>query len=345
MILKSLSRRDGTRQLLKYLTEKKERLIGDKQSPILIRHNVRSRSLDKWVKEYEHNESFRLHPRKNSVRVFHSVLSLSTLDRKHVNEKMLRDIAKQYMKLRGENNMYIGVAHYDKAHVHLHLVMSGTKYLTGESNRLSRKEFHELKIAMDTYQKRKYPELVNSLPRHGRSKELKALENDRERTPGNIRETQKETLRSLLDSTYAKSKSLDDFIVQMKEHNHPVYFRNGRLQGVQFEGDRKFRFTNLNFDKEKLEKLDMIRINEERELEHIRELREARSPERDIEQETSSRNDQRLSDAEYDKDEEEDKEEEEIEEEETDNPESDSDDSSEDTSDEIDMEDEDDIER
>lgn len=338
MVLKSLTRKSpSTRQLLSYLTEKKEKLIGDKQAPILIRHNIRSRSLDKIVKEFDHNETFRLHRRKDNVRVYHTILSFSNRDRQHINEKMLRDIAKQHMKLRGNNNMYLGVAHYDKSHVHLHLVMSGTKYLTGESNRLSRKEFHELKLAMDLYQKQRYPELIHSLPRHGRSQKLKEAQREPEPTRGNSRESQKDTLQQILEEAYAKSKSRDDFINHLKSHNHVVYFRNGRLQGVKFEGDRKFRFSRLGYDKDKLEKLDALRINEEKNLEDLRELRASRTLERDQEKEKSDQDVDRFdSEKDIDSDEEEVKNEEAPEvEEETDDTGSD-DDSVEELSDEAD---------
>ena len=66
MVLKSLSRKSGTHQILTYLFKEKDKLITtkqktEKQKPIVIRHNVPSRTLDKWVKEFEKNESYRLH--------------------------------------------------------------------------------------------------------------------------------------------------------------------------------------------------------------------------------------------------------------------------------------------
>src|SRR5665647_1817918 len=170
MIIKSLTRKSGTRQLLNYLFKKEEKLFTNKLKPIVIRHNVRSRTLDKWVKEFDKNESYRLRKRVDNVKVYHTILSFSNKDKELINEKMIKDIAKQYMKLRGDRNLFVGTAHFDKDHIHIHLVMSGTKYLTGESNRLSRAEFHQLKLAMDAYQRKKYTELIHSLHRQGKSK-------------------------------------------------------------------------------------------------------------------------------------------------------------------------------
>lgn len=274
MILKSLSRKSGTRQILNYLFKDKEKLGSDKSRPLIIRKNVRSRTLDKWVKEFKANEAMRIHQRKNSVEVYHTVLSFSAKDKEHINEKMLRDIAKQYMKERGEKNLYIGTAHFDHDHVHLHLVMSGTKYMTGLANRQSRAEFHKLKLAMDAYQKKKYPELINSLPRHGRSQELKVGKiNPKERSK-HIRATQKEALLKCLDLAYTKSKSMDGFLEKLRSYGHEPYSRGGRVTGVKFDGDRKFRFSTLGYDKDKITSLEADAEKEKQELNELNEIRD-----------------------------------------------------------------------
>ena len=281
MILKSLSRKSGTHQLLNYLFKDEKKLIRSKEKPIVIRHNIRSRSLDKWVKEFDKNEGYRLHRRKDNVNVYHTILSFSNKDKEHIDEKLIRDTAKQYMKLRGEKNLFIGTAHYNKDHVHLHLVMSGTKYLTGEANRLSRAEFHQLKISMDLWQQKKYPELVNSLPRHGRAKELKISPKEKQITSINRREPQKDKLLMTLEKTYTKSKSLDDFLRQLKKAGYEPYYRAGKLTGVKFEGGLKFRLSKLGYDKDKIEKLNVIHLKEEKQLAELRELREGRSKDRE----------------------------------------------------------------
>lgn len=282
MILKSLSRKSGTRQILTYLFKDKEKLGSDKSRPLIIRKNVRSRTLDKWVKEFKANEEMRIHKRKDSVQVYHTVLSFSTKDKEHINEKMLRDIAKQYMKVRGENNLYIGTAHFDRDHVHLHMVMSGTKYMTGIANRQSRAEFQKLKLSMDSFQKRKYPELANSLPKHGRSQDKNAsLVTPKERNQY-VRATQKESLLKALDLAYTKSKSMDGFLDKLRKLGHEPYTRGGRITGVKFEGDRKFRFRTLGYDKEKIAKMEAEAEKDKQELDELSNIRDnAMSRDRD----------------------------------------------------------------
>lgn len=271
MIIKSLSRKSGIKQVINYLFKDEKKLRNTENKQLVIRKNVRTRSLDKWVKEFEKNEELRIHKRSNSVKVYHTVLSFSNKDKEQISEKMLRDISKQFMSLRGNDNLYVGTAHYDHDHVHLHFVISGTKYLTGEASRQSKTEFQKLKLLMDSYQKQKYPELVNSLPRHGKSKDLKSSQKEKSQR---IRCTQKEALLKCLDATYTKAKSLDDFLLQLKAMGHEPYSRGGRLTGVKFEGDRKFRFQTIGYDKDKIAKLEANDEKEKQELDELSEIRE-----------------------------------------------------------------------
>ncbi|MDP3666830.1 MAG: relaxase/mobilization nuclease domain-containing protein, partial [Sediminibacterium sp.] len=259
MILKSLSRKSGTGQLLEYLFKKEDKLVNGNQKPIIIRHNVRSRTLNKQIKEFKENEKFRLHPRKDSVKAYHTILSFSNKDKDKITEKTLRAVAKEYMKLQGNDNLFLGTVHYDKSHVHIHIAMSGCKYLTGEANRLSWAQFQELKQSLDKWQLKTFPELVHSLPRHGLNKATKEPVVDRH----NGRVSQKETLLKTLEAEYTKSKSINSFLTTLKSHGYEPYYRAGRLTGVRSEDGLKFRLGRLGYDKEKIAKLDEIHLKEE----------------------------------------------------------------------------------
>lgn len=266
MIIKSLSRKSGTSQLLNYLFKKEDKLRGEKQKPILIKCNILGGRIEKWVKEFEQNEVYRQQKRKDNVRAYHTIISFSTKDKEHIDEQLLKDIARHYIGLRGKDNLYIGTAHYDHDHIHLHLVMSGTKYLTGESNRISRKEFHQLKLAMDAYQREKYPQLVHSLPEHGKSKTVSGH-------PPVTRESQKQSLLQSLEAAYSSSKTLDDFLSVLRSQGHEPYYRAGRLTGIKYDGDRKFRFKTLGYTNDKLEKFAVAQEKEDRDLSELRDIR------------------------------------------------------------------------
>ena len=133
MIIKNLSRRSGTGQLLNYVFKYigKEEKVGHQSEQFLIRHNLGGRDVPSFIKAFKENESSRVHKRSNATAINHVILSWSGSDKQYVTESMMKDIAKKFIEIRGENNLYAGTAHYDRDHTHLHLVVSGSnEYLT-----------------------------------------------------------------------------------------------------------------------------------------------------------------------------------------------------------------------
>ena len=289
MILKSLSRKSGTGQLIRYIFKDEKKLTSPRQKPIIIRHNVRSRTIEKQIKEFKENEKFRLHPRKNSVKAYHTILSFSNKDKDKITEKTIRSVAKEYMKLRGNDNLFLGTVHYDKDHVHLHIVMSGTKYLTGQANRLSRSEFAGLKKSLDKWQEKKFPELIHSLPHHGKSKGLTKSPKEQVIDRRNGRVSQKETLLKTLEVGYNKSTSVDSFLASLKAKGFEPYYRSGRLTGVRSADNTKFRLGRLGYDEIKLAKLEERQIKEEKELADLASIRDRQSQVREQDEDRSSR--------------------------------------------------------
>ncbi|MFM2226179.1 MAG: hypothetical protein RJA07_2381 [Bacteroidota bacterium] len=281
MIIKNLTRKSNTTQLIQYIFAGDGKLSNEKFKPIVIRHNIRSRSIAGYVKEFEANELLRLHHRVDNVKINHTILSFSNLDKEHISEKMLKDIAKKYISTRGKDNIYIGTAHYDGDHIHLHLISSSVKYLTGKSDRISKQEFQQLKISMDAYQKDKYPELIHSLPEHGKQKN-RMIENVISENIKNDRTgSDKQSLLKLLQTTFQSSKSSEHFLSQLKEQGHKPYYRNDKLTGLLFN-ERKFRLNRLGFDEKKLQELDLKNEREQKELQELENLRKGQPITRNI---------------------------------------------------------------
>lgn len=178
MIVKNLTRKKtGTGQLVRYifryiLKEEKQAPVKESSSPFIITHNVRSKSVDGYIQEFKENLLRRTFKRSDQTIIHHTILSWSHKDAPHINDNLLRDIATQFIKLRGENNLFVGTKHVDRKHTHLHIAVSGNQ-INGRSSRLSKQTFTELKLSLDAYQKQHYPELANSLPEHGRSMAFK----------------------------------------------------------------------------------------------------------------------------------------------------------------------------
>lgn len=245
MIIKSMSRKNNIGRTINYLFKDNSKLEKEGQKAIVIRRNLRTRKLENIIKEFEENEANRTRKRKDAVKLYHTILSFHEKDTQYLNEKVLKGIVKEYMQKRGEN-IYLATVHFDReSHVHIHCVESGNGYRTGKANRISKEAFRELKVHMETFQKEKYPELTSSRVTHGKLKQQSKHTPDK-----NSRETHKKSLIDLLSKAEQKSKSLDAFLSAIKQAGHEPYYRNGQLTGIKYDGETKFRFSRLGYDKE-----------------------------------------------------------------------------------------------
>jgi hypothetical protein len=284
VIIKSLSRKSNTGQLVSYVFKyvfkeqdakhtRREQSKNEK-SKFIIRHNIRSRSVKGFIKEFKENEKYRLVHRKDSVKLFHTIISFSNKDKEHINDKLLKDIGKKFIEERGLNNMYAGTKHENKDHIHLHITVSGTQ-LNGRSSRISKQQLQHIKIVLDKYQREKYPQLKHSLPEHGKSRRLtKEAIVERVKTE---RQTDKQALIECLEKAYTGSRSQEQFLSQLKQAGHQPYFRNGAFQGVKFEGQMKYRLTNLGFDKTRLAVLDQVKATQGKALAELQDIRSGRN--------------------------------------------------------------------
>ena len=249
--------------------EKKLANAKDKAPGYLIRHNLRSTTLKGWVREFEQLEALRIHKRSNNVSIYHHILSLSAKEKVPVTETVLQEIAEKFIELRGTDHAYIGQAHWDKSHAHLHLAMSAVD-LAGRSGRISKAQFQEIKIALQEFQQERFPELLMSLPAHGtkgRSKDKgTVIENIKTRT-NDIRGG----IGKVLENAFASASSMEQFLSHVKQH-YPVYERGGRVTGVTVDS-RRWRFTTLGYTVHKLHELDTREHEQNKQLAALQALR------------------------------------------------------------------------
>lgn len=282
MILKNLTRRSNIGQLVNYILKPEK---NEKAEPIL-KHNLSSRSANRWTKEFESNDSLRLYKRSDNIKLNHTILSFSNKDIDHISKELLKDISKKFIELRGKDNLYLASSHHDKEHIHLHILMSATKYMTGESNRISKKEFHELKLALDAYQIQKYPELTHSLPEHGKRSKVQSSAKEFSIQNDNVKLSQKQHISETIAEIYGKANSSQEFLSQLKFEGLEPYYRGGSVYGIEDEG-RHFRFKTLGFDVNKLDELDKKPSKQETELQELSDLRESKNLEKEVEDERS----------------------------------------------------------
>jgi hypothetical protein len=283
MIIKSLSRKSNPSQLIAYATRYIVKEVKEKKGhatqehmKVLVRHNLRSKKIEGMIAEFKENESYRIYHRKDSVILFHTILSIHPKDKDKVSLAMLKDLSKKLIELRGSNCLHLAVSHMEKDHAHAHLISSGVQ-VNGRSSRVSKPAFKRILRQLEQYQQEKYPSLEHSKNNHekknGRVKEgLIAYLNE-------SRSSKKLDLNGHLKKAYEKANTYEDFIGLLSTKDYQPYYRNGRLQGIIFN-DRKYRLSNLGFEGNQIEELKTRK--ESTVLSELQAIRNRKPREREI---------------------------------------------------------------
>ncbi|HZG01000.1 MAG TPA: relaxase/mobilization nuclease domain-containing protein [Chitinophagales bacterium] len=263
MIIKIKShKRAAFKQVLSYMLDHRDRLYDKDKSSFAVTHNLKGKSIDKWVKQFDSNEASRRLKRKDSVRLTHEILSWHKADAKHLTLEKLETIAREYIKQRNPNGMYVVVPHFDKHHFHLHVCASGVEYKTGKSLRLSKPDLQRLKVEVQRYQLTRFPELSNSTVDHSKNVGTRVSDKEVQFKRRTGRETEKEKLIGMLKTCYKKADSRERFYELLEECGLETYVRGGRVYGVVLDGV-KFRFGTLGYTEERFDDLDQFQDRNE----------------------------------------------------------------------------------
>jgi len=172
LIIKSKSYKH--RRCYKTVTEYILRDIEKNDSFVLTRFiKGKDKSPQAIAKQLEHNESYRIHKRSNNVKLFMEIISFHKQDTPKLDNKTLEKIAKKYIAIRSELAISVATVHRDKKHTHLHILFSGVQYRTGKSIRLSKSEFKEKKLTIESFTRERYPQLKRSEIDHQKPSSLK----------------------------------------------------------------------------------------------------------------------------------------------------------------------------
>lgn len=260
MIVKTLSRKSGMNQLLRYVLSP-DKSVGKDNRMVLVRRNIRGKTLKAYEKEFTAHQKLRVHKRVDMNVGYHTILSLHTSDTSKVTDQMLRDLSSKYMALKGSGNLYLAVAHFNTQTVHVHIIESGNDF-KGKANSIRKNQFEKLKNDLENYQQKRFPELTQSLPITQPNEKKQQSENYKNRRTLEI-----ERVTQLLGQLYPTCHSVKEFIEKIEE-KYPVYYRNGFPQGILC--DRKIRFSTCGITKENLKHLQDI---EDKETQLISEFR------------------------------------------------------------------------
>lgn len=184
MIVKSMSRQQASfGQLAAYiarapaseLAENLTKYIGRDaaaNTPAIL-HNTRvanDNQPDAIAAEFSNNAAF-LKQRKNGVQLYHEILAFSPDDAPAMTFDMVQDITRKYLELRAPDCLAYAKIHFDKAHIHVHVMISANPIGSAKRLRLSKSEFANVKTRINDYQKFRWPELVHSVVRTGSERE------------------------------------------------------------------------------------------------------------------------------------------------------------------------------
>jgi hypothetical protein len=252
MIIKILSRQTKSyKQLLEYISDKDKTHWQDETHPsFIITHNLKGKSISKWVEQFKQNEEHRKIKRTDSIYIYHEILSWN--DNENLTPEKMEIMTREYMQTRNPNGMYIAYPHFDGQY-HVHICASGIEYKTGKSMRLPRKDLGVLKQKIQQYQIEKYPELTNSVVAHGKSKGRALSDAEYQYKLRTGRETNKGKIINLLNTCYTQADSKEDFFKRLKDHDLTTYIRSGKVTGV-IHKNTKHRFKKLGF----IERLDAL---------------------------------------------------------------------------------------
>lgn len=276
MILKNLSRAakpGASTQLISYVLRyavNPEKQV-DKKNHFVLTHNLRGNTVEEYARQYLANEANRLHKSSKQTAIHHTILAFNHVDSKVITDDMLRTIAKQFIKLRGEENLYLFAKHENTDSLHLHCTVSGST-IAGKSSRLSNKEFAKLKLELDLFQEKNWPQL-SSLPRHGLAKQIAIGEIEQYFDGDIIRKTQKMVVGQIIEVGYKPPPIQEPAIEKLRPPLHIPYEKSGRFTELKLDEETSYRLSRTGFNEEIRDQINYEKEREEASLAELHSLR------------------------------------------------------------------------
>lgn len=235
MIIKSYARKTSSfTRLIHYITEER----AHSKEPIRFFQCLPSQNLEQIIQAFQENDTYRL-ARKNGNACYHSILSFHALDSPNITTEILYDLIQHYIHLRAPHTPCFAQSHHDKEHIHIHAIIAGNEYRSSKTTRQSRREFYQLRVSLEQYQEKKYPQLQRSL------------------VYGRMRKFPKHELQQVLLEAYDKAESESQFfqIVQQAFSNHLDIDKQNQL--LSYQG-KNYPFSDFGLDLSLFKRLEEL---------------------------------------------------------------------------------------
>ena len=241
MILKTYSRKQPKfRQLIHYITEDRQR---EHTNDLFFQlcHNVSARSIEDVINDFQENDQYRKR-RKNGNACYHTILSFAPDDTQKITKTMLWNIAQTFIQFRDSQALYLIQPHQDKDHIHLHCCISGNQFHSQKATRLSRPQFYQLRVGLEQFQQRHYPQLNQSLIYN----RMAAFEITR--------------LKKLIEPLYEKADTSKEFLKNI--HKLPTVTYDKHTKTIT-HNHISFPLSDLSIDLTLLKRLDQLHAIEQ----------------------------------------------------------------------------------
>ena len=260
-------------QIFDHLTDSSQM----KAPPILWNLQAHSFNATAIKQEFINNSRY-LKYRKRGNFLYHEIISLSDKDKDKVTPAMLNDLAQHYLELRAGNALALAVSHYDTNNPHIHLILSANYRKSPKRMRLSKKQFQQIKLDLEAYQRQRYPELTASQVNHAGRDANKIKYNRGERELIRRREksgkrtlTVKEQVRETVGQCFIKANSVAECQRNLSQAGFQFYRRGEKTVGVRrYEDKRKYRLSTLGLMPLYQARVQEWSLNREREIPPIR---------------------------------------------------------------------------
>lgn len=236
MIVKTFSRKSPSfKSLIEYINKEQE-LQTKKDLNFQLFHNVSSGRVDRVIQKFEMNDQYRK-KRKRGNALYHDIISFSPLDTEKLTKDILLDFAQKYIQTRNPKALYFIQSHIDQNHLHFHACVSGNEYKSEKSTRQSRKDFYNLRVKLEQYQHKNYPELSNSL------------------IYDKMFDFSFAKCAQIVQNIYQEAKDFDAFIEALSAH--PEFKLSNNNQTLAYN-DINFELSDLGIDSKLFERLSDI---------------------------------------------------------------------------------------
>lgn len=254
MVIKTLSRKAtkiSFKNIINYVDRQDKRTAKSQLFDPYFRvlYNLRGSEKEEVIEEFEENFELYNSKRKNAVGVYHEIMSFRKED--DVTQEIIEDLAYTYLDRRTPKGLAYGAVHTDKDHVHLHLVISSNQLMSKKANRLSQKEFLEVRQYIEQVQKERYPQIKSivyddlKLKKELRQEQDKNTRREKRYKVESRGVSQKEmVLSSFLDAMDTAEDAKEFHQLIQEGEGRDLYIYRDKVAGI-IEDGRKYRFSNL----------------------------------------------------------------------------------------------------